>query len=237
MGTSFTKVTLCHLIKRERSGGEGKGELSIPAWDPMYHGIMSEREKELSENAFRDFWENPQKYAAYYLNPSGAPAEYYYLEIFAQYSELHTSADNLIWAKIADIYGLAAAQALYNSKLHNQFADTSNDRSENIIITATAITIYSIPTLGEPGIQEFARILSNQTKADAIRMFNAFTVDANEFISQPNGAIVAKFSDGSKITYYPRASIKSAGAPSIEVWHKEIGHWKVKFYPGGYSEK
>jgi hypothetical protein len=67
--------------------------------------------------------EGPQTFIAAYVdgNAAAASSQYSDLEIFAEYSQAHSSADSMIWNTVADRYGLDAAMGMDDAKAGNVF--------------------------------------------------------------------------------------------------------------------
>jgi hypothetical protein len=82
----------------------------IPSWDPEFN--VDKDDKAKAEAAYRHFLEDPMLFAGYFINPSSATEEYTYLTLFAEYSELHTNIDSLIWDAVENEYGVDAADRL-----------------------------------------------------------------------------------------------------------------------------
>jgi len=93
--------------------------LPTPAWDPALSQYVSADDKAAAERAYIKFRADSFQFAEYYVNPTNAPEEYSALEIFAEYSTLHTTADAMIWGTVGNQFGMDAAEALDNAQLHN----------------------------------------------------------------------------------------------------------------------
>ncbi|MBI3151968.1 MAG: RHS repeat-associated core domain-containing protein [Chloroflexi bacterium] len=115
--------------------------IRIPDWDSKFGKYVSEKDKRAAVRAYLDFISDPLRFAEYYVNPAVAPIDYDYLEIFAEYSTLHTTADQLVWNAVAQTLGMDAAEALSNAKLHNLEIglDTTNDNTADNILTAASV--------------------------------------------------------------------------------------------------
>ena len=145
----------------------------IPEWDPDLEGLVSDEDKSTAEATYRDFLSNPEKYAEYYLNPENAAEEYFYLELFVQYSVLNKyyfSADDIIWVAIAEKYGQETAENLADAQLltiqGNLAGSIDLDDAAGSVLSIAVIDIL-MPDggpLGTPGLNNGVRELATESQ-------------------------------------------------------------------------
>ena len=117
--------------------------LRIPDWDPSFSKHVNDADKRAAIKAYVNFLSNPAQFAEYFVNPRNAPAEYDALELFAEYTTLHSSSDQLILGSVASSQGVDAAQRVTNARQHN--LEAYGSKSNDILTAAGAMAAMVIP--------------------------------------------------------------------------------------------
>ncbi len=113
----------------------------IPQWDPDFGKYVTPEDKITAETAYIDFLTNPMAMAGCYVDPGGSCSlEYSALDMFAQYSTLHTTADQVVWNTIAQLYGMDAAEQLSAARTQNIMAAfTPTSDSSNAVVSSAIV--------------------------------------------------------------------------------------------------
>jgi len=105
---------------------------NIPSWDQTFIKNVRMQDISRAEAAYIHLISNPSQLVESYVNPQNASLEYDALELFAQYSTLQTTAENLILNTVAFGYGIDAAEDLMDAQMHNLEAYLSGE-TENLL--------------------------------------------------------------------------------------------------------
>jgi hypothetical protein len=117
----------------------------IPQWDPDFGKYVTPEDKITAETAYIDFLTNPLQMAGCYVDTGGACSlEYSALEMFAEYSTLHTSADSLVLNSVAQLAGMDTVIQMQDARLKNQEASILKIQNKAVSAIVTLIS-FVIP--------------------------------------------------------------------------------------------
>lgn len=126
--------------------------IPIPDWDPAFSKYVSEDDKQAAVRAYVDFLSDPLAFRDYYLNSKNAPLDYYALEVFTEYTTLHTTADQIILDRMASIYGIDAVSDLQKAR-QRVIEDSLSRQSKTIGGLAAGAIITRALTPEDLGIE------------------------------------------------------------------------------------
>lgn len=192
-------------------------------WDPLFGKNVSEKDKRAAIKAYLNFLSDPGQFAEYYVNPASASQDYDALELFAQYTSLHTTADNTILDVVAKTFGMDAVEALNNARLHNVEAAASKDSS--ILHAGEAILSVVFPTAAGQLMHIFRDAEGHFAEDNAInRSLLVDTVEDTYFVEvDPHGnSIYARvLNDGTEVWAEVRGGvIRNGGLNQVPIWKK-----------------
>ena len=120
------------------------GLAPLPKWDDP-KDTVSEAHRRRAEMAYQHLQEDPAYFANLYINPGteqngwGTNPEAISLMQFAQYTELHTTPEDLMMQAFADKYGANAASQLYDVRWEN---------TRRLAAEQSAITLHFVGSNG-----------------------------------------------------------------------------------------
>jgi RHS repeat-associated protein len=135
-------------------------------WDTDLEKFVSPEDKLKAESAVKHFIADPSFFAELYVQGDAwlDNDEVAALDLFAQYSTLHSTAENLVWLSVAQTFGTEAAGELDATRLHNfevaitgEGTPKSAERSiidflSNVGIGAISLGVHYVPYRGRGGM-------------------------------------------------------------------------------------
>ena len=132
-------------------GDGGSGDPSpayVPAWDPQYSGDVAPQSQYEAVQAYAQLVSDPTYVAEQYATDSVSQADWFSLQTFAEYSELHTTADQLIIGAWVSRYGVEAGESLQRANMWAWIARAAGSPYRTGDVSISAAGVVALAGLG-----------------------------------------------------------------------------------------